>query len=287
MVDSTILWYPLFEASAQTIIGAVSQYVGSKIVSRIFRNSHFVGAQDLWYRGIMTKKVEEGDRISIEGSLSCFVQVFPGNPFNNAERWNHLYDFTGKIDNQAFQTLDFAAGSDSALRVGSVNGEAVVGIYNQYGYVGEGILGVVPNNTLLKAIPNALDERFIVKRVLIGGRLARCPSQHGFVIQSLCRKAGLNLKLPDYEKLWYVLIDWIKPFNKEDQKYVSLLGSPWAATGDKEHQYILTYGQMDNPEERKKCLKGIRSSPLWKKASVYYDDIECPSRDLSFKRMFF
>jgi hypothetical protein len=95
------------------------------------------------------------------------------------------------------------------------------------------------------------------------------------------------LNLPDYQKVWYVLIDWIKPFNKADGKYVSLLGSPWAATSAKDHQYILTYGQLDDPGERRRCLKEIRSSPLWKKASVYYDDLECPSRELSFKRMFF
>ncbi len=287
MGDSSILWYPLLEASAQTLIGAVSQYVSGKIVSKIFRRNHFLGPQDLWHRGIMVKNIDEGDRFSFEGSLSCFVQVFPGNPFENAERWNQLYSFSGKIDSCAFQSLDFAAGSDSALRVGSINGETVVGLYNQYGYVGEGILGVVPTTTLRKAIPNALDDRFITRRVVVGGRLARCPAQHGFVIQGICRKAGLKLRLPDYEKLWYVLIDWIKPFNKVDQRYVSLLGSPWAATTDKDNQYILTYGQLDNPDERQRCLKGIRSSPLWKKASVYYDDIECPSRDLSFKRMFF
>lgn len=258
-----------------------------RLVTRIFRKNHFVGAQDLWFRGIMSENVKEGDRVTIECTISCFVQVFPGNPYDNAERWNRLYSFQGKIDNATFQTLDFTAGSDSSLRVGSVNGESIIGIYNQYAYVGEGIIGIVPTKSLLKAIPEALTPRFLARRVLLAGRLSRCPAQHGFVVDSICRKAGINLDLKGYQNLWYVQVDWIRCMRGEAARYYSLLGSPWAATDQKDHQYLVTYGYLTDKQERENCIRGITASKHWKDARVYYDDIDCPSRELGFKHVFF
>ena len=251
MSQSGTIWYPLFEAAAQTFVGAVAQYISTKVRPRVFKKNYFMGAQDLWFRGIMSGNVQEGDRVTVEGSVSCFVQVFPGNPFDNAKRWDRLYQFSGTIDKYTFQTLDFTAGSDSALRVGSLNGETIIGIYNQYAYIGEGIIGVVPTKYLTKALPNALDPTFCVARAAVGGRLARCPAQHGFVIQTLCAKAGLSFDLAGYQKLWYLLVDWIKPMSGQWAKHATLLGSPWAATNDHEHQYLLAYGYFYSEEERR------------------------------------
>ncbi len=287
MIGTGLLWQPLFEASAQTFIGAISNYMGGRVISRIFKKNHFLGSQDLWYRGIMDQNVKEGDYVTIDGTVSCYVQVFPQNPYDNARKWSQLYTFQGEIDRYMFQTLEFSSGSDSTLRVGSVNGETIIGIYNQYAYVGEGIIGIVPTKIFAKAIPRGFDTDFIGQRVILGGRFALCPTQHGFVIHSMFQKAGIKMEPPKYQKLWYVQVDWIKPYNRKEGRYISLLGSPWAATSEVNHQYLVAYGYLNDPQEKARCIKTLSSSSYWKEVQVYFDDIECPSKDLSFKKWFF
>jgi hypothetical protein len=287
MMGSGLLWQPLFEASAQTFVGAVSNYVTSRTLTKIFKKNHFTGAQDLWYRGIMDQNVGEGDYVTIDGAISCYVQVFPRNPYENARQWSQLYTFQGKIDRYMFQTLEFSSGSDATLRVGSVNGETIIGIYNQYAYIGEGIVGIVPTKVFLRAVPDGFEPAFVGKRVLLGGRLAKCPTQHGFVIQTMFQKAGITMQSLQYHKLWYLQVDWIKPYKRKEGRYYSLLGSPWAATSETNHQYLIAYGYLNDKQERDRCLQTLNASPFWKDVRVYFDDLDCPSQDLSFKKWFF
>jgi hypothetical protein len=66
-----------------------------------------------------------------------------------------------------------------------------------------------------------------------------------------------------------------------------LLGSVWVATRQPSQQYITEYGYFNNAKERQDCLAKLYQSKAWEKAAVFFDDIACPSKELSFKRLFF
>lgn len=282
----SILWKPLLEETAQIIIGALGSYALGKIVSKLYDKTTFDGSIDLWKRGIMNGTVGEGDTIQINGLISSYSQLFPGNPYDNAKRWNKLYDFDGKISNNELQTLEFSCGSDSALRLKNFNGESVVGIYQRYGFIGEGILGIVPTNLLRKKIPNFFDGKFCAVRAIISGKLTRCPGQHGFVVQGIAIKAGIPLRKIDYSKLFYLQVNSIKLITKATENTFSLLGTTWAVTEAKSNQYIVSYGYISDDDEKASCIEKIQHSSSWRKAKVYFDDIESPSKDLSFSKNF-
>lgn len=282
----SILWKPLLEETAQIIVGALGSYGLGKIISKLYDKNTFDGSIDLWKRGIMNGTIGEGDTVHINGLISPYSQLFPGNPYDNARRWNKLYDFDGKISNNELQTLEFSCGSDSALRLKNFNGESVVGIYHRYGFIGEGILGVVPTNLLRKRMPNFFDGKFCAARAVISGRLTRCPSQHGFVLQGIAMKAGIPLREIDYSKLYYLQVNSIKLITKSAENTFSLLGTTWAVTEAKNNQYIVSYGYISDEDEKASCVDKIQHSSSWKKAKIYFDDIESPSMDLSFSKNF-
>jgi hypothetical protein len=242
---------------------------------------------DIWLRGIHTKKVQEGDDVVIDGLISPYAQLFPGDPTDNARRWNTLHTFPGKITSSEYQALEFFAGSDAALRIGGINGETIVGVYNRYGFVGEGMVGVVPTKLLLKAVPNFFEVGFVGVHAKLGGHLGRCPSQHAFVAQSIAASTDIPVDVKRYRQMPYLQINSVKPYSSARRKTHSLLGSAWIATQVPSQQYVAEYGYFSDAKEREECVARLYQSKAWKKACVYFDEISCPSKSLSFKQLFF
>lgn len=281
-----VIGKPLFEAAAQTFVGAIAGYTFEKMKDHFYRDNTFDGAFDLWERGIHHNTISRGDRLAFDGLLSPYVQLFPRDPYNNATRWNSLYNFEGKISSQEFSKLEFYAGSDETIRTGSLNGETLVGLYNRYGYIGEGMLGVISTSYLLKRLPDFFSPSFWGCRARITGTLSYCPAQHGFVAQSMFAKAGLNLETDQYREIPYIKINSIKLFNRDRDRISSLLGSPWAATDKKEEPYLVQYGYFSNATELSACNNKIVTSPSWDSVKVFYDTLTAPSPSLTFSKNF-
>lgn len=281
-----LLWKPLLEASAQTIVGAIGGYAFSKALNKLTARNTFEGPMDFWKRGIIGNTAQEDDQVYIDGVLSSYAQLFPGNPFNNGKKWNSLYEFEGTISSNEYQAMDFFAGGDAALRIGSLNGETVVGIYSRYGYVGDGLIAVIATKYLRAMLPVFFDPNFVGARAMIGGRVAKCPTQHGYIVQAIASQAGINVNLNEYKDLYYLKVNSLKLFNKDSEKTFSLIGSPWAATENKDEQYLVQYGYLDNPNELETCVHRIKNSSSWDQTRVYYDDITSPSEEISFKNSF-
>jgi hypothetical protein len=269
----------------QTLTGIIGGYALKKAVQKLFQSNTFLGPKDLWYRGIIKRTVAEGDKVVVDGQISSFTQVFPGNPFENANRWDALYHIEGKIDQASYQSLEFVSGSDAALRIGSLNGETLVGIYDQYGFVGEGIIGVSSTSLLEKVIPDFRRPSFVGTRALIGGILKRSPSQHGYVIESIARKHHLQLDTSGYKNVYYLNVQWIRPYRPRDN-YSTLLGSPWATTDRKKEQYIVRYAHISDPAEKLQRIEDMKKNPSWSSLRVFYDDIDAPGDDVRFGKLF-
>lgn len=276
----------LFEAAAQTFIGAIAGYSFEKIRDKFYRENTFDGAFDVWQRGIHHHTIQRGDSLAFDGLISPYVQLFPRDPYTNAIRWSSLYNFEGKISAQEFSKLDFYAGSDEMIRTGPLNGETLVGLYNRYGYIGEGVLGVIPTSYLLKKLPDFFSPNYWGTRVRITGTLSYCPAQHGFVAQGMFAKAGINLDIESYKEIPYIKINAIRLYTKEQDRISSLLGSPWAATDKKEEPYLVQYGYISNSAEISECNRKIITSPTWGQVKVFYDTLTSPSPSLSFSKNF-
>jgi len=284
--ETELLWKPLLEAAAQTIVGAIGGYAFTNVLRTATRQNTFDGAMDLWRRGLHENVVGDGDQIVFDGVISPYSQLFPGDPMDNARRWNQLYGFQGKINSEEYQAMEFFAGSDAALRIGSLNGETLVGLYARYGFIGEGLVGVVPTRLLLKAIPDFFQPRFFGIRAKICGRLALCPAQHGFVAQGIAQKSGLVLDVSHYKNIPYLQINRVSPARDPSQQVCSLLGSAWAVTDSEAEQYLVQYGYLSESAELKQCNSRIVQSKVWEKARVFYDELSSPSSELSFRRAF-
>lgn len=283
-MDSNIL--SLLIAAGQTFVGALGSYFGKKLYEKYLKENTYEGPMDLWYRGIDQKVIGDGDSLAIDGLLSPYIQLFPRNPYENGKRWNTLYDFEGKITSQQYSQLEFYAGSDDTIRTGSLNGETLVGIYARYGYIGEGILGVIPTSYLLRAIPHFFNEDFFGCRVRLKGTLSHCPTQHSYIARNMFLSAGINLETDNYNDIPYIKINKIQLYSNSSQSSCSLLGSPWAATNRQKEPFIVQYGYINNKEELTRCNDKILKSPLWKNVEVFYDAIKCPSAELSFTSNF-
>ena len=281
-----VIGQPLLEAAAQTFIGAIAGYSFDKIKDSFHKENTFDGAFDFWQRGIHHNTIQRGDAISFDGLISPYVQLFPRDPYSNAVRWNSLYNFEGKISSQEFSKLEFYAGSDETIRTGSLNGETLVGLYNRYGYIGEGLLGVASTTQLLKVIPDFFASPFWGCRARISGTVAYCPAQHGFVAQGMFAKAGLELKTDNYKEIPYIKINSIKLYKKDCDRISSLLGSPWAATDKANEPYLVQYGYFSNNIELNNCNNRIMSSSSWDSVKVFYDTLTSPSPSLSFSHNF-
>jgi hypothetical protein len=286
MFGSELLWKPLLEAAAQTIVGAVGGYAFTHALQRATRRNSFDGSMDLWRRGLHENVVSTGDQIVFDGLISPYSQLFPGDPMDNATRWNQLYAFEGKINSEEYQAIEFFAGSDAALRIGSLNGETLVGLYSRYGFVGDGLIGVVPTSLLLKVLPDFFQPSFFGARARVCGRLARCPAQHGFVAEGIARRSGIYLDTSHYKNVPYLQINKISPARYAADRVCTLLGSAWAVTESDAEQYLVQYGYISEPSELQQCNSRIIDSRAWKKARVFYDEMTSPSKELGFRRAF-
>lgn len=286
MIAETFLWKPLLEASAQTIVGAVGSFAIGKVIERALEKNRFEGPLDFWKRGLHHKTVSEGDQVFIDGLLSPYTQLFPSDPFDNARKWRKMYEVEGAVDAAEYQALDFYHGADAALRIASLNGESLVGIYARYGYVGEGLVAVASTKQLLKSVPDFFHPDFYGAVARIGGTVARCPAQHGYVIQGIAAKAGIAVDPEIYRNLYYLKINSIRLRTRETQNISSLLGSPWAVTEDAGQQYIMGYGHFNDKSEINSCVKDIMSTQSWKLSRVFFDDLSGGDPDLSFSRQF-
>lgn len=285
MLDA-LLWKPLLEASAQTIVGAVGGYAFAKAIEAALYKNRYQGPLDFWMRGIQQGGAPEGDQIYIDGLLSPYIQLFPGNPFGNAKKWRNVYGFEGKIDHEKYQAMEFLNGSDSSLRLRSLNGESLVGIFARYGYIGEGLLGVAPTKYILKILPDFFHRDFFGRVARIGGRVARCPTQHGFVLQGIAAKAGVKIDISQYRELFYLQINSISVRKKPEEATCSLLGSQWSLTDSDDQQYLIEYGHFNDQTELRFCTDSLRSRPQWERTRVYFDEMTADSADVHFSRNF-
>ena len=283
--NTSFLWEPLLEATAQTIVGAIGAFAVKQISSRFYTQNTFESPMDLWKRGIHNHSIEIGDRIKLECIISPYTQLFPCDPFENAKLWRSLYTFEGKVSAQEYQAMEFYVGADETLRIGSFNGETMVGLYYRYGYIGEGILGIIPTKKIREAIPDFFEKDFFAARAVITGTVELCPTQHGFVAQGIAKKAGIELSLVDYSKLPYVNINSVKLIKKD--KTCSLLATPWAVTDDEDEQYLLQYGYLDKPDELQICLSNIQRNQAWDNVRVFFDDLRAPTDEIKFKKRYF
>lgn len=286
MVLDTLLWKPLLEASAQTIVGAVGGYAFTKVVEAAIYRNLYQGPLDFWMRGIQQGGATEGDQIYIDGLISPYSQLFPANPFGNARKWRNVYEFEGKIDHEKYQAMEFMNGSDSSLRLKSLNGESLVGIFARYGYIGEGVLAVAPTKYLLKILPDFFHRDFFGKVARIGGRVARCPTQHGFVLQGIAARAGVKIDTNQYKDLYYFQINSISVRRKPSDSTCSLLGSQWSLTDSTEQQYLIEYGHFNDRTELQTCTDSLRARPQWDRTKVYFDEMTAESADMSFSKNF-
>jgi hypothetical protein len=286
MLLDTLLWKPLLEASAQTIVGAVGGYAFTKTLEAALYRNLYQGPLDFWMRGIQQGGASEGDQVYIDGLISPYVQLFPGNPFGNAKKWRNIYNFEGKIDHEKYQAMEFLNGSDSSLRLKSLNGESLVGVFARYGYVGEGVLGVVSTRYLTKVLPDFFHRDFFGKVARIGARVARCPTQHGFVLQGIANKAGVNVDVSQYRELFYLQINSISLKRKSTETSCSLLGSQWSLTDSTDQQYLIEYGHFNDQAELRFCTDNLKTRPQWKHTKVYFDEITAFSPDVSFAKVF-
>lgn len=285
MLNTTeLLWHPLLESTAQTMVGAIGAFAVKEISSHFFKENTFDGPMDLWKRGIHNHSIEIGDRIKVECLISPYTQLFPCDPFENAKMWRSLYEFDGKVSAKEYQAMEFYVGADETLRIGSLNGETLVGIYCRYGYIGEGIIGVIKTTQLLKVIPDFFDKDFVGVRATIYGTLELCPTQHGFIAKGIAQNAGISIENIDYAKLPYVNINNLK-LNSHDNTF-SLLGTPWAVTDDPKEQYLLQYGYLDSQSELTTCIDNIKNQHAYKNMRVFFDDLKAPSAEVSFKKLF-
>jgi hypothetical protein len=280
------LWEPLLEGAAQTLAGVLGGYAVNKLVSKITSRNLYAGPMDFWRRGIQERLLEEDDDIIIDGLISPYTQLFPGNPMRNGTRWNPLYEFKGRISKDEYQAMDFYAGGDVALRLKSLNGETVVGLYHRWGYVGDGLIGIIPTKYLNNKIPDFFQPEFFGTRARVYGKVSRCPSAHFTAAQRIAQKAGVLLNPEEYKNLYYIRISKISLISKESERICTLIGSPWAVTSDKRDQYLVQYGYISEPAERKRCVDKIFSASSWSKAKVFYDDVINPSDESSFRTVF-
>ena len=280
--DTSVLWEPLLEATAQTIVGAIGAFTIKELSNKFYLQNSFESPMDLWKRGIHNHSIEIGDRIRMECLISPYTQLFPCDPFENAKLWRNLYNFEGKVSAQEYQAMEFYVGADETLRIGSFNGESMVGLYYRYGYIGEGIIGVVSTKEIKKVIPDFFEKDFFGARAVITGTVELCPSQHGFVAQGIAQKAGIDISHIDYSKLPYININSIKVIRKDT--VCSLLGTPWAVTNDSNEQYLLQYGYLDRADELQICLSNIQSNKAWENVKVFFDDLKAPMDEIKFKK---
>lgn len=284
-----IMTSTFFEKVAETLMSVVIDNTLEHLkASRfsLFANS-YQGPFDFWKRGIEQKEICQGDDVIYYGLISPYMQLFPGNPYNNGKKWNRLYDSEeDKRMNDFVHREFYHYGSDHALRLADLNCEhTVVGLFQRYGYIGESVIGIVPTSILLKAIPQFFSPHFIGIPAKITGKVAKCPALHAIYAASVLKKESIDADL--YKSLHYIQITKIQVAQNKKDKVCSLLGSPWAATSDENLPYIIQYGYLDNEEEREACHRKIAEKGREHPIDVYYDDLTANQHAVGFSDIYF
>lgn len=246
-----------------------------------FKHS-YSGIMDFWYRGIMLNEVNYGDTVKIKCLISPYTQLFPGNPFFNGMRWNKLYSDNMEIFAQStsMQTIAFYIGSDMALRLKPFADNVVVGLYEKYGYVGEGLLATIPQNDLLKLMPYFYDIQFYGKYVEVVGMIGKCPIEHTVKIKEIADKANLKINFNQYNSLPYLKIKRIKqPSFWVKNNCTALLGSPWVALDDCNNPYQVRYGYFSNQLEISPSINELLS---YKNINCFFDELTSPDQNINF-----
>lgn len=172
------LWTILLKSSAKTFASIIGN--NETITNKFFCVPTYQGIMDFWHRGYNANIVHTYDTVKIDCLLSPYTQLFPNNPFNNGARWNKLYtnDVNINIKNETMHILSFYIGSDHALRIKNWSDKVVVGLYNRYGYIGDGLLATVSKRYLMNIIPDFDKRNFYGCRVMVTGVLHHCPIEH-------------------------------------------------------------------------------------------------------------
>lgn len=254
-------------------------YIGS-IISKnsakgLTKKYKFSGILNLWHDGLNSNKIKDGDKVYLNCQISPYLQLFPNNPFNNARRWNKLYESTIDVDikKQPMSTVAFYIGSDMTIRYYKFGKYSVVGLYEQYGDIGQGILGRIETNKLLKLIPQFYDLRFVGAYASISGKISRYSTEHAFLISKIANEAHLNINFDTLTELPFVDITniSIKP------KPTTLVGTPWCATTDYDDPFIVRYCQFDNESELCQCIDELNKT---QNITAYFDEIRKPKQNI-------
>ena len=128
ITNTSFLWEPLLEATAQTIVGAVGAFALKQISSNFYAQNTFESPMDLWKRGIHNHSIEIGDRIKLECVISPYTQLFPCDPFENAKLWRNLYTFEGYRNTNGKE-------SDNAEELGGRGGRLSIIGHDGFGLV--------------------------------------------------------------------------------------------------------------------------------------------------------
>lgn len=269
----------LFESVAYSFNNIANDYITERI-SLIKKK--YTGIMDFWYRGIILRESEYGDTITIKCQISPYTQLFPGNPFNNGTRWNKLYseNIDELTQSSSMQTIAFYIGSDLALRLSPFADNVVVGLYEKYGYIGDGLLATIPRGELMKIMPYFFDVNFCGKYVEVTGTIGRCPIEHTIKIKEISDKANLKINFDQFNSLPYLRVSKLKlPNFTVKNRCTSLLGSPWIATDNANNPYVVRYGYISNDFEITPLINDLL---YYKNITCFFDEIKSPNQTLNF-----
>lgn len=235
----------------------------------ISKNNKFSSVMDLWYRGINLKQVKKHDAVKMRCQISPYIQFFPNNPYIDASRWNQLYTEDSKIDtkNESIHTIAFYLTSDITIRVFPKSDKCVVGLYEQYGYVGEGFIATVDKKLLNQIIPDFYDVNYCGCFVEIIGEIDTGSKEHISIIHEIANKANLSMDFDKLNSIPYIKIKKIIPLKN---KNISLLGTPWAATSNLKDSLTIRYCFLDNLQELNNCVNELKKI---QNISVFFDDL--------------
>lgn len=273
----------LLESAADSFSQIANEFISEK-VSII--KKRFEGIMDFWYRGVILRNINYSDTVTIKCKISPYTQLFPGNPFNNAVRWNKLYsnNINDTTQLSSTQTIAFYIGSDMALRLKPFADNVVVGLYEKYGYIGNGLLGTISKTELLKIMPYFFDVDFCGKYVELTGIIGKCPIEHSIKIKEIAEKANLKINFNQFSSLPYLKITKVQfPKFYQRNRSTALLGSPWIALNDETNPYQVRYGYFSNESEITPSINALLS---YSNITCFFDELISPSEDLNFSSQY-
>lgn len=281
-IISDYLWKPIFSAAADSI----KEILGNADIQQNKRMNipKYSGINDFWYRGIVNNTISINDKVKIDCLLSPYSQLFPGSPFINGVKWNLLYtnDVDADIRNNLAQTLSFYINSDLVLRMKSIADRSIVGLYDRYGYAGDGLIGIIPEKLLLSCLPAFYSMNYWGARVVVEGVVRQCPAEHLVIVKDLAQKGSINIDSINYHETLYLDIQKIHLFNKDKDKTSTLTGTVWAVTLNEEKMYEVRYGYLNNSFEMNKNISELLKLP---EILVFGDDVAAKANS-TFSRMF-